>query len=268
MMSLAEVESATELVVSSDVRYQPLNPARGDASPKAGLLWGDIRADADSGAIIEFVDGFSSPPHIHNVTYRGVVLSGKVHNDDPNAEKLWMGPGSFWIQPAGESHITAAAPGSKARILLEIHQGPYLVQPPEQAYDNGERPLNVAARNLVWIDASDIGWVRMKGDHPEHATVKVAYLWGNQRDGQRNGTLLWAPEGFLGEVSGGSAWLRAIVITGSGNYQLPDGVDPIEIDAGSYFGGDNGAAHRVECTSLDGCQIYVTTEGRYSLSEL
>ena len=54
------------------------------------------------------MDGFSSPPHIHNVTYRAMVIKGLVHNDDPEAENMWMPPGSFWTQPAGEAHITSA----------------------------------------------------------------------------------------------------------------------------------------------------------------
>ena len=61
-------ESITEIVLSSEVELQPLNPARGDASPRAGVLWGDIRKDVPSGALIVFAEGFSSPPHIHNIT--------------------------------------------------------------------------------------------------------------------------------------------------------------------------------------------------------
>ena len=106
-----------ETVSRTSVEFQPLNPARGDASPKAGVLWGDIRENQSTGSIIEFVDGFSSPPHIHNVTYRGVVISGFVHNDDPNASEQWMGPGSFWIQPAGAPHITAASGASPITIF-------------------------------------------------------------------------------------------------------------------------------------------------------
>ena len=81
-------EPTAEVVSRSDIRFQPLNPARGDSSPKAGVLWGDIKKDVPSGALIVFADGFSSPPHIHNVTYRAVVISGAVHNDDPDAGKL------------------------------------------------------------------------------------------------------------------------------------------------------------------------------------
>lgn len=60
------------------------------------------------GISVRFNPGFSSPPHIHNITYRGIVIEGLLHNDDPTAESMWLPAGSFWTQPAGEDHITAA----------------------------------------------------------------------------------------------------------------------------------------------------------------
>jgi hypothetical protein len=59
-----------------------------------------------------------------------------VHNDDPDAANMWMGPGSFWSQPAGEPHITSAAAEGGATIFLEILEGPYLVRPTKEAFDN------------------------------------------------------------------------------------------------------------------------------------
>jgi Domain of unknown function (DUF4437) len=112
-----------------------------------------------SGVLLKFAGGFSSPPHIHNITYRAVVISGAAHNDDPEAANMWMGPGSFWTQPAGEVHITSAQSGPGATAFLEILEGPYLVQPPHQAFDNGERPLNLEERNVVWLTPNDITWI-------------------------------------------------------------------------------------------------------------
>jgi len=107
--STQESTTSTNKVVSaSEIKWEQLNPARGDKSPQAGTIWGDRKGTVPTGFLVKFVDGFSSPPHIHNVTYRGVVISGLIHNDDQNAEKMWMPKGSFWTQPEGESHITAA----------------------------------------------------------------------------------------------------------------------------------------------------------------
>ena len=101
-------EPTNQVVLSSEINWEKLNPARGDKSPQAGTVWGDRKGEVPTGFLAKFVDGFSSPPHIHNVTYRAMVIKGLIHNDDPKAEKMWMPPGSFWTQPAGEAHITAA----------------------------------------------------------------------------------------------------------------------------------------------------------------
>lgn len=170
-------KSAYEVVLRSDVKFQPLNPARGEKGPQAGVLWGDITKNVPTGAIIKFTEGFSSPPHIHNITYRAVVISGAVHNDDPNAKAMWMGPGSFWTQPAGESHITAAAKGTKATVFLEILEGPYLVKPSEEAFDNGERPINIDRTNIVWLDAADITWLAQPGTSSSRSRPKMAANW-------------------------------------------------------------------------------------------
>ncbi|MET0000674.1 MAG: DUF4437 domain-containing protein, partial [Candidatus Thiodiazotropha lotti] len=130
------------MVLASEINWEQLNPARGDKSPQAGTLWGDRKGSVPTGFLAKFVDGFSSPPHIHNVTYRAVVISGTIHNDDPDAADMWMPAGSFWTQPKGEVHITSAK-GSTNIALVEIERGPYLVLPVEKAFDAGERPINV-----------------------------------------------------------------------------------------------------------------------------
>ena len=79
-----------EVVLTSEVKWEQLNPARGDKSPQAGTLWGDRKGPVPTGFLAKFVDGFSSPPHIHNATYRAVVISGSIHNDDPEAVDMWM----------------------------------------------------------------------------------------------------------------------------------------------------------------------------------
>ena len=147
----SQPSQAHEVVLISEVKWEKLNPARGDKSPQAGTLWGDRKGPVPTGFLAKFVDGFSSPPHIHNATYRAVVISGSIHNDDPDAADMWMPAGSFWTQPKGEVHITAAR-GATNMALVEIDKGPYLVLPVEEAFDSGERPVNVDASNIVWVD--------------------------------------------------------------------------------------------------------------------
>lgn len=237
----------------ADVEWEMLNPARGDASPRAGTLWGDRKGTVPTGFLAQFVDGFSSPPHAHNVTYRAVVIFGNVHNDDPAAETMWMPPGSFWTQPQGAVHITSAS-GTTNVALVEIDHGPYLVIPPEEAFETDERPVNVDISNLVWVDPS--------GGAPSAGEPQVAYLWGRLDDGESNGTFLKLPAGFVGAVRSRGSVLRAVVIAGTPRH-AEGGVDALE--PGSYFGSQGAADHRIESAADEATVLYVRTNGPYEV---
>ena len=144
-----KIENPTNRVrLSSEIEWEQLNPARGDKSPQAGTVWGNRKTSVSTGFLAKFVDGFSSPAHIHNVTYRAVVIKGLVHNDDPRAGYMWMPTGSFWTQPKGEPHITSAL-GDENIAYVEIDNGPYLVKPINEAFETEERPVNVDANNVI-----------------------------------------------------------------------------------------------------------------------
>ena len=250
------VKSTLEVVLISEVKWEQLNPARGDKSPKAGTLWGDRNSTGPTGFLVNFVDGFSSPPHIHNVSYRGVVISGLIHNDDPDAADMWLPTGSFWTQPKGEVHITAAK-GSTNVAYIEIEQGPYLVLPTEEAFDSGERPVNVDASNIVWIDHPGIP---ASADGP-----KVAFLWGNPQDDQLNGTLVKLPPGFTGKIGSHGSTFRAVVIKGQPQYQVPGETDVKTLEPGSYFSSKGESVHQVSSEAGEESIIYVRTDSRYDV---
>ena len=180
--------------LASEIAWQKLNPARGDASPQAGTIWGDQTKDGASGFLVKFVDGFSSPPHIHNITYRAIVLAGAVHNDDPEAEPMWMKPGSYWTQPAGEVHITSSRGAGIGYV--EIQSGPYLVKPGSEAFDNGERPVNVDVTNIVWLDASDTTWIKGDAGTDAAKNIQMTFMWGKPRADHINGSMVKLPAGF------------------------------------------------------------------------
>mgnify|MGYP001813913487 CR=1 FL=1 len=249
-------EPTTELVPFSEVEWEQLNPARGDKSPQAGTLWGDRKGTLPTGFLASFVDGFSSPPHIHNATYRAVVISGLIHNDDPDAADMWMPAGSFWTQPKGEVHITAAR-GSTNVALVEIDKGPYLVLPVEEAFDSGERPINVDVSNVVWVDlpgVPDSSWV-----------PQVAYLWGSMRAGQSNGSFLKLPAGFTGKIHSRGSTFRAVVIQGTPQYKVPGKAIAKALEPGSYFGSRGEAVHQIWSEAGKGTIVYVRTDGTYDI---
>ena len=266
--------SNVEVLPVSEIKWEQLNPARGDKSPQAGTLWGNRKAsdtpateyhhdcpicslggrtgEVPTGFLVKFVDGFSSPPHIHNVTYRAAVLDGLVHNDDPDAAPMWMPVGSFWTQPKGEVHITSAK-GDVNIALVEIDTSPYLVLPPEQAFDSGERPVNVDASNVVWVTPP--------GMQPSPNGIKMSYLWGQpETDGQDSGTFIKLPSQFSGHIASSAETFRAVVITGSLKYQRDD---VQTLDPGSYFGSQGTAAHQVMNSSAEESIIYIRSSGSY-----
>ncbi|MEW8525387.1 MAG: DUF4437 domain-containing protein [Candidatus Thiodiazotropha endolucinida] len=249
-------EPINEVILASEVEWEQLNPARGDKSPKAGTLWGDRKSAVPTGFLVKFVDGFSSPPHIHNITYRAVVISGGIHNDDPNAAAMWMPAGSFWTQPKGEVHITAAK-GSTNLALVEIDKGPYLVLPTEKAFDSGERPINMDASNIVWVDPPEMP---AASNGP-----KVAYLWGKLQDGEFNGTFVRLPAGFAGKIESDGSTFRAVVIKGQPRYQVSE-TEVKALEPGSYFSSKGTSTHLVSSNVGEESVIYIRTNGKYDVT--
>jgi len=259
--SPTEAPSAAKVMVPENVQWGPLNAARGDASPRAGNLWGDRTMQGASGFLIRFEEGFSSPPHIHNITYRGLVIEGLVHNDDPAAAKMWLPAGSFWTQPAGECHITAAR-GVANLAYIEIDDGPYLVRPSDEAFDNGQRPINVHPSNFVWLDAADVEWLQM-AQGPN--APQMAFLWGDPQQGEACGALLKLPAGFSGALRGNASPLRAVVIKGAIGHRLADGSEVQTLPPGSYFGSSGETIHRITNMSDGDAIVYIRSSGPFTI---
>ncbi|MDE3741285.1 DUF4437 domain-containing protein [Maribacter polysaccharolyticus] len=246
-----------KVVLSSEVKWEKLNPAGGDQSPLAGTIWGDRNGIEATGFLVRFADGFSSPPHIHNITYRAVVISGAIHNDDPQAEKMWMKPGSFWTQPLGESHITASKGESMA--LVEIDNGPYLVKPINKAFDNGERPLNIDVSNVVWLNKDQSNWLGQKGN-PE-----ISFLWESKG---YKGLFVKLPKGFNGTMESNGTVLHSVVIQGELHYEMPNGEALKVLDSGSYFGATHKTIHNISNSSAEAVVVYIRTNGDVKINEI
>ncbi len=244
-------ENSIRVVLASEVNWEALNPARGDMSPRAGTLWGDRNAEVPTGFLAQFVDGFSSPPHIHNVTYRAVVIDGAIHNDDPSAENMWMTPGSFWTQPKGEVHITAAK-GTRNIALVEIDHGPYLVKPVPEAFDSGERPVNIDATNLVWLPFFG---------QPNNSEAYISYLWGQPEEGQWNGTFLKLSPGIVGNLGASGTVFHSVVIQGTLIYGE---TEQKELQPGSYIGAEGTSRHVLRVPPEQEVIMYIRTNGLFS----
>ncbi|TXE11570.1 DUF4437 domain-containing protein [Seonamhaeicola algicola] len=249
-------KSKNEVVTADNVEWGWLNPLRGDKSPAAGKLWGDRTKNEPAGFLVKFKKGFSSPPHIHNITYRGVVIKGLLHNDDENAEKQWLPAGSYWQQPAGEAHITAAD-AEDNMAFLDIQEGPYLVKPTSEAFDNGEKPVNVDKTNLVWLNANDIEWVS------EKSNVETAFLWGSHEKNQLRASLIKLPAGFKGKIKNLSPNFRAVVISGKVTHQFSKKDNENVLEPGSYFGAEEDSSPRLK-TDVE-TVIYIRSNGKFKI---
>ncbi|MEM6954783.1 MAG: DUF4437 domain-containing protein [Myxococcota bacterium] len=235
--------SPVTVLAYEDVAFTALNPARGDASPMAGTIWGDRNGTAPTAFLFHPVDGFSSPPHIHNVSYRAIVIRGLVHNAHPDAEEQWMPAGSFWTQPQGAVHITAAR-GEDILALVEIDEGPYLVRPVDQAYETGERAVNVDADAIPWT-------VR------ERTQLRFAELWGEPFSDAPGGMLVEVPSG-LEASSTSTSPLRAVLVAGT-----IDHLGTMLVAGSSLFA--EAAPISVACTSDVACVLYLRSRGALSI---
>ncbi|TYA71964.1 DUF4437 domain-containing protein [Seonamhaeicola marinus] len=238
--------TTTKVVLASEVDWTYLNPKRKDKAPLAGTLWGDRKGTEPTGFLLKPKDKFSSPPHIHNVSYRGIVISGLIHNDDPDAGSMWMPAGSFWTQPKGEVHITSAV-GENTIAYIEIEKGPYLVLPKEEAFDSGERPVNVDKSNIVWLNANDITWSDVKG-------TQVAFLWD---EGELRGTLLRFPSGFKGKLYTKASTFGAVLVNGQIN------LEDKTLETGSYFSSKGEALHHI--TTENSATLYIRSNNKYEV---
>ncbi|CAH9049380.1 hypothetical protein PSECIP111854_00013 [Pseudoalteromonas sp. CIP111854] len=257
VLSASAKAARSNVVLAENIKWGYLNPLRGDKSPRAAELWGDRSKNVATGMLVNFKQGFSSPPHIHNISYRGIVIDGLLHNDDPAAKEMWMPQGSFWTQPAGENHITAAS-GQSNLIYLEIDSGPYLVKPSAESFDNGQSPLNIHYGNLTWLNASDATFMEVaKG-------AKITPLWGSSEQGQLGGALLKLSAGFNGTLQVDAQEFRAVVIKGSVKYESSESRDIQQLSTGSYFDSVGKFKHNVALSKES--LIYIRTNGRYRLT--
>lgn len=249
-------EGSSKVIAANNIEWGYLNPLRGELSPGAADLWGNRTTDSATGMLVRFNKGFESPPHIHNITYRGIVIEGMMHNDAPAATKMWMPAGSFWTQPAGEDHTTAAN-GENNLIYLEIDHGPYLVKPSNDAFDNGERPLNLHKDNIVWIDSSELENIHAEG-------VESAFLWDSNTE--MNGSMIKLPAGFKGSIDTNANEFRAVVISGAVEYQSNDTENAQNLVPGSYFESTGDFSHEITNTANGETTIYIRTNRNYQVN--
>lgn len=237
------------IVQADRLQWGALNPARGDASPQAANLWGDRTEPRATGFLVRFRDGFSSPPHIHNVSYRAFVIRGQIYNGPADAEKVWMAAGSYWTQPKGAVHITSAK-GEGNMIYVEIDEGPYLVYPPAKAFATEEVAVNLEAADLDWEPSPVSGVDRVALD----AVGTQARLYGS---------ILKLPSGFRGRLTCSGKDFRAVVLGGTVMMGSPQG--PRAAGPGSGLHASQPFSQSIEAESPS--LLYIRSDVEYQVLE-
>lgn len=165
-----------------------------------------------------------------------------------------MPTGSFWTQPAGENHITAAN-GETNLIYLEIDSGPYLVKPSSEKFDHGERPINLHSNNIVWMEHKDLHFIEAKG-------VKAYFVW--RKPPTLSGSMVSLPAGFKGSIETEASEFKSVIIAGIANYHNKE-QKAVTLEPGSYIESFGPSIHYFENKSHEEIIIYIRTSGEYSV---
>ncbi len=137
------------------------------------------------------------------------------------------------------------------------------MRPPSQAFDSGERPINVDKSNIVWVDQLE----RQSSAKGAKRRAKIAFLWSSPQDNYLNGNFVKLPKGFEGELLSLGEALNAVVIKGQPSYKTPQLREPHVLQPGSYFGSrGKTATHLISCKFQDECVLYVRMKGRFKLT--
>jgi len=242
--------STLEVVMISEVEWKQLNPKGDVNSPKAATLWGDPNEPGPSGFLVELVDGFFSPPHIHSANYHGVVINGTIHNSEPGVEEVYLPNSSFWTQPAGGVHITACKGSCIAYIEFE---GVLDVLPVEEAKTNQDNKSTV-------LHSADITWIDPPGFKASSNVPKLAVLWGNLQDDLPSGTLIKMPPLFSGQMQNNNATFHAVLIQGRIKLMESENSNTKTLEPGSYFSSKR-SDFQISCEGGEDCILYLRFEG-------
>ncbi len=143
---------------------------------------------------------------------------------------------------------------------IEIQHGPYLVMPPEQAVDNGERANNVHAANLVWLDASTNRLIEIPSRVAPADGPRVSYLWGDPQGEQASGALVELPAGYTSTLTSTGSSLRIVVIKGDIRLHASGAPGHESLGPGSFVGSSNAGGAGITGSTSTSTVLYVRSD--------
>ncbi|PWJ59169.1 uncharacterized protein DUF4437 [Dyadobacter jejuensis] len=127
-----------------------------------------------------------------------------------------------------------------------------MVKPINEAFDDGQRPINIHASNVVWLDYKNTSWVSSK------SKAEISFLLN---DHEYKSLFVKLPKGYIGTFETNGSILHSVVIQGQLSYDMPQGQETKVLDAGSYFGSTENATHKVKNISNGATMLYIRTNG-------
>ncbi len=125
-------------------------------------------------------------------------------------------------------------------------------------FDNGERPINVDASNMVWLNSKTANWIA-----PE-SNAELGFLW---EDSDSKGLFVKLPKTFNGTIEADGTVLHSVVIQGLLKYTLPQDQETKTLDVGSYFGATSEAIHTMSSVDHE-VILYIRTNGSIKINKL
>ncbi|MFT7520725.1 MAG: quercetin dioxygenase-like cupin family protein [Kiritimatiellia bacterium] len=217
---------------------KPFGP---DAPVQMATVVGD-RATGAHGTIGIFGPGFNSGPHTHTGAYHGVVLQGRISNPfGTETDAPELGPGSYWLVPAGEQHATVCVSSDEDCIFYFHADDAFDFTPIDELTD---APSSEAKA----IDAASFEFEEVA------PFVSMAGAWGDRNSGS-HGTFGRFPGNATSPVHVHSSEYTGVVISGTVINPFADGVETALSTGGSWQVPVN-SEHRTACTSGEDCLFY------------
>lgn len=125
------------------------------------------------------------------------------------------------------------------------------MRPTDQAYDTGQRPMNIDGSNIVWIDTT--------------SGAQIAYLWASQSNAPPSGTLIKLPRNFQGSLDTENSPVKAVVIQGQLKLRTMSIPSETTLSTASYFQTSNTPPIHLINNSDQDTILYLRTAGKIQL---
>jgi anti-sigma factor ChrR (cupin superfamily) len=116
--TLKSVASQPIFTSAADLKWTDLDP-KGAPGVRIADLWGD-HAKGAFGAFLKLPAGFVAPLHTHTNAMKVVFISGTYIQAPEGKPEVWLGPGSYMMQPGGNyRHTTSCDKASDCVFFVE-----------------------------------------------------------------------------------------------------------------------------------------------------